>query len=373
MKRILVGAVAALMSISSFAADEAALRKYATRALPAAPDAIVSLNPIPPGAGPANFQVYTVTLKSSDEYSNAQKFMLFSPKSQQVIIGGVIALPTDTRPALERVREHVSTMLKKQFTVTIAPFPLPDGLKVVSMKRDTEHGVLTYHGFLDQSEQFLIIGLRGNLAVDPAKTLLEAIGLENAVRRGLPNAKATVIELSDFQCPSCGRAHKKLEPLISKNLNSINFLRLDLPLFEAHQWAVPAALGARAIQKVAPAKYWRYVDYIFENQEAIEKRPSFDAVLKDFVEDNDINWSAVEKTYRSKPERQAIMDQVGRAFDAGIFSTPTFIVNGQQVNFGEGTFAYEKIRIAAGVKGAPASKAPAKGAKPAAKPAVKKK
>jgi protein-disulfide isomerase len=369
MKRIVMTALAALVSISTFAADEAALRTYATKALPMAPDAVVSLDPIP-RVGPTNFQAYTLTLKSSDEYANAQKFLLYSPKTKAVIIGGVIALPTDGRPASERLREHVSAMLKKPFTVNIAPFPLPDGLKAVSMKRDTDYGTLTYHGFLDQSEQFLVIGLRGNLNTDPSRTLLDALGLENAVRRGAAKPKATVIELSDFQCPSCGRAHKKLEPLIAKNLNSIQFLRLDLPLFEAHQWAVPAALGARAINKVAPAKYWQYVDYIFENQEAIEKRP-FDDVIKDFASDHDISWSAIEKIYRSKAERQAIMDQVGRAFDAGIFSTPTFIVNGQQVNFGEGTFAYEKIRAAAGVKAAPAAKPAA--AKPAAKPAAKKK
>jgi protein-disulfide isomerase len=366
MKRILMTALVTLVSVSSFAADEAALRKYVTRALPKAPDAIVTLDAIPK-VGPTNFQVYTVTLKSTDEYANAQKFLLYSPKTQQVIVGGVIALPTDTRPAADRIRDHVSNMLKKQFTVTVAPFPLQDGLKAVAMKRDTEFGTLTYRAFLDQSEQFLIIGLRGNLGVDPSKTLLDSLGLENAVRRGSPNAKATVIELSDFECPSCGRAHKKLEPMISKNLSSIQVLRLDLPLFEAHKWAVQAALGARAINKVAPAKYWQYVDYVFENQEGIEGRGSFDDVLKDYAEDHDISWPAIEKIYRSKSERQAIMDQVGRAFDAGIFSTPTFIVNGQQVNFGEGTFAYDQIRMAAGIKAAPAA-----AAKPPAKPAKKK-
>ena len=30
-----------------------------------------------------------------------------------------------------------------------------------------------------------------------------------------------------------------------------------------------AALGARAIQRVAPAAYWEYVDHIFKNQERI--------------------------------------------------------------------------------------------------------
>jgi protein-disulfide isomerase len=330
------------------------------RALPKAPDAVLTLEEVPK-AGPTNFRVYTVAIKSSDEYGNTQKFLLYSPKSKAVIIGGVIALQQgDPRPATERIRDHVNNMLKQDFAVSIAPFPLPDGLRVVSMKRETEHGSLTYHGYIDQSEQFLIVGLRGNLNTDPSKVLLDALGLENAVRRGSAVGKATIIELSDFECPSCGRAHKKLEPIFSKNLGAINFYRLDLPLFEAHRWAVPAAMGARAINKVAPAKYWDYVNYIFDNQEQIEARTSFDAVFKEYIEDRDMNWAAIEKIYRSKSEKQALMDQVGRAFDAGIFSTPTFIVNGQLLNFGEGTYATEVMRTAVGAPAAkPAAKKPA--------------
>ena len=361
-----MGIALVCVSVSASAAtgvDEAAIKKYALRALPKAPDAVLTLEAIPK-AGPTNFNVYTVAIKSSDEFSNSQKFLLYSPKTKQIILGGVIALPPDPRPAVDRIRDHVSSMLKKEFTVTIAPFPLQDGLKMVSMKRDTEHGTLTYHGYVDQSEKFIIIGLRGNLSIDPAITLTEALGLQNAVRRGNAAGKATIIELSDFQCPSCARAHKKLEPLISKNLGSINFYRLDLPLFEAHKWSVPAALGARAIQRVAPAKYWDYVNYIFENQEQIEARNAFDAVFKEYIEDRDISWAAVEKIYSSKAERQLLIDQVGRAFDAGIFSTPTFIVNGQTLNYGEGAFAYDVISKAAGAKTP---------AKPAAKPGAAKK
>jgi hypothetical protein len=79
-----------------------------------------------------------------------------------------------------------------------------------------------------------------------------------------------------------------------KNLGKMNYVRIDLPLFEHHEWSVPAAMGARAIQRVAPTKYWQYVDYVFKNQEVIGKR-KFDEVFKEFAEDHDLDWAALQQ------------------------------------------------------------------------------
>ena len=56
-----------------------------------------------------------------------------------------------------------------------------------------------------------------------------------------------------------------------------------------------------------------------------------------------------QKIYSSKTERQALLDQVSRAFAAGIASTPTFIVNGQIMGFGpDGAFTIDAIKSAVG-------------------------
>ena len=124
---------------------------------------------------------------------------------------------------------------------------------------------------------------------------------------------------------------------------------MDLPLFDHHEWAVPAAMGARAIQRVAPSKYWSYVNYVFGDQETIGKQ-NFDKVLQNFCEDHDIDWAKVEKIYKSPAERAALLDQVSRAFDAGVNSTPTYIINGQMIGYGpSGSYTMSAIRSALGV------------------------
>jgi protein-disulfide isomerase len=357
MKRALLALI--LVAASTLTAQQrvdsnTALRDYASKVLPRCPGGTITLEPL--GAvGPANFNAYVVTMRSSDQYCGSQKYLLHSPKSQQVLMGTVIPLPNDGRPTHVRISQEATKLLNSPMKATIAPFALPDGLKAVAITKETPYGPFSYNGFVDQSEKFLLVAFRGSLTTDPAKSMRDALGAATAAHRG--TGKVEILELSDFQCPTCAKAHEKLEPLIKQHLGKISYIRIDLPLFDHHEWSVHAAMGARALQKVAPAKYWSYVDYVFKNQEQIGKRGNFDLVLKEWLEDNDVSWADVNKVYSSKSERTALLEQVSRAFAAGIASTPTFIVNGQIMGFGpEGTFTIDAIKGAVGAPTAAAKK-----------------
>lgn len=355
MKRALLATAVALFPFCAVAqmapSLDSALTNFATRSLAKCPDARISVTPMGAG-GPSGFAVYTLTQESSDPSCQRKTYLLFSQATSQVLIGTIFTLDQNSKPIAERVSDVAGVALKEKVVTTVAPVPLPDGIHAVSIMKQSKEagGGFTYHGFVDSSNNYLIVGTRGNLHSDPGQTLINSIGLAGAVRRGNPKSKVQIIELSDFQCPTCGRAHKKVEPIIARNLDKVDYYRLDLPLFEHHEWALNAALGGRALAKVAPAKYWAYVNFVFENQETIGKQP-FDTVLKNFVDDNDVNWKAVEKIYSSPAEKKALIEQVSRAFDNGIISTPTYIINGQILGFGpEGTFTIDAIKQAIGVK-----------------------
>lgn len=364
MKRAFLAAALLTFVASSFPASgqsrdpNASLKAYAARVVPRCADATTTFEPLK-SAGPVNFSTFVLTIRSEkDKYCGSQKYVLHSPKTQQVLIGTIVPLPNDKRPANVRISEETTRLLGKPATANISPFPLPDGLKAVAVMRQTPFGPFAYNGFVDASQQFLIIGFRGLLTTDPAKTIRDALGAGAAARRGNAAAKVEILEVSDFQCPTCARAHEKIEPIIQKNLSRINYVRIDLPLFEHHEWALPAAMAARALQRVAPGKYWQYVDYVFKNQEQISKR-KIDDVVREWMNDNDVDWPAVQKIYNSNVERQVLLEQVSRAFAIGVASTPTFVVNGQIMGFGpDGAFTIDAINKA--IAAAPAAKKSAK-------------
>lgn len=339
-----LAALFAAASLSAAPADLAQLESYASKGMQRCPNGRFTVDPILQNP-PAGFQLYRVSQTSSDEHCRAQQYLLYSPASEQTVLGRIIYLAPDGRSIETRVAEYASQIVKAPVVVKFVPIGLPDGLRQVMITKETPYGPFSYQGFVDSSEKFLIIGMRGNLKEDPKKTLVAALNIDSGVRRGNAASKVDIVEISDFQCPTCARAHEKLEPLFAKNLKKIRYTRLDLPLFEHHDWAIFAALGARAIQRVAPASYWTYVDQVFKNQEKISKA-DFDNFLKNFASDHDLDWAAIERVYRSKSERQAVLDQGSRLFAVGIVSTPTFLVNGQIVGFGDGTFAYQAIEQA---------------------------
>jgi protein-disulfide isomerase len=324
------------------AVDMSKVKAYVTKTMPRCPNSTVAFDPIP-GRGPASFQVYRAVMTSSEENCSAQKFVLYSPATDQTIVGSIIALPSGENPIHERLSSHTSKLLNADIKAQIAPLGLPDGLKQVSLIKQTEYGPFSYVGYLDGSERFLIVGMRGKLNEDPGVTLRKAIKADTAARRGNGAAKIEIIEISDFQCPTCARAHEALEPLFASNLGKIRYTRIDLPLFEHHKWSLQAALGSRAMQRVAPAKYWDYVDVVFRNQANLDEK-NFDKFFKDWVADNDLNWASIAKIYSSASERKALLEDVSNLFNAGVNSTPTFIVNGQPLGYGNGTFAHEFMK-----------------------------
>jgi protein-disulfide isomerase len=350
MMRKLIVLAAALAAPSLFAAPptSAQVKTYVEHAFAQCPAQSFTVTQIQQD-GPAGFDIYKAEQKSSDEYCGSQKYFLVSPKTGQTILGTIIKLPEDSRPVHIRASEHATNVLKTPVSARIAPMLLPDGLKAIAMTRDTQFGQFSYNGFIDASERFMMIGMRGNINEKPEQTLREQLGLANGAQRGSAKSKTEIIELSDFECPTCGRAHKMLEPIVSKNVSKVNYIRLDLPLFEHHEWALQAAMGARALQRVAPAKYWEYVNDVFANQQKLTVQ-SIDDFVKNWMTDRDIDWNAINAIYSSKSDRQALLDQVSRAFAVGIASTPTYIINGQAMGFGpEGEYTVNAVRKALGL------------------------
>lgn len=331
MTRLLSLAFVALLPLPLFAAD-AKLEKYVERSLQNCPGSKISLERVDQ-PGPAGFILYRATQTSTDSRCGRAAYAMVSPASGQIIFGDIFPLTDDGRAPEERLREFGTSKLKKNVDVRIDPASLPDGIRKVTILTPSAAGPFGHGGFLDSSRKYLIIGRRGTLQTDPGKSLLDAIGMSSAVVRGNKAAKVQIVELSDFQCPTCKRAHDLMEKIIPANLDKISYSRLDLSIFEHHDWSLQAALAARAIQKVAPQHYWKFVDHIFDNQEVINKAIA-DTVVRDFVEDHGIDWKKFEPLFRSTSERNALLTQIAAAYDNGIFATPTFIVNGQVIGYG---------------------------------------
>jgi protein-disulfide isomerase len=102
--------------------------------------------------------------------------------------------------------------------------------------------------------------------------------------RGNPNAKVTVINFDDFECPYCARMHQTLFPsTLERYKDSVRFIYKDNPLAEIHPWAVHAAVDANCLAIQNSGAFWSYVDYLHNHGQEVngdnqDLAKSFDAL-----------------------------------------------------------------------------------------------
>jgi len=153
--------------------------------------------------------------------------------------------------------------------------------------------------------------------------------------RGNPNAKVTVIEFSDFQCPFCQRGAATMEELLKKYPNDVKLAFKHLPL-GFHEHARPAAKAAMAAGK--QGKFWEMHDAFFKNQGKLGK-DYFTTVAKELG----LNIEQFEKDMASPEIEKQIAEDEALAKKHGIEGTPGFFVNGVAVRGAYPISHFEKI------------------------------
>ena len=165
----------------------------------------------------------------------------------------------------------------------------------------------------------------GAAATEPSKAAPVA---SNDITYGPKDAKLTVIEYSDFQCPFCAEYAKWLTQLRAKYGDRVQFVFRNYPLSD-HQWATLAAKVGYAAW--LQGKFWEMHDLLFKNQDewaaSADPRPYFDAYAKSLGLDM--------KKFHTDADAQSTTDfikqQAAEGKKAGVTHTPWFVIGGKSV------------------------------------------
>jgi protein-disulfide isomerase len=161
----------------------------------------------------------------------------------------------------------------------------------------------------------------GRPQIDPNK--IYNIPLTDAHPKGPKNAKVTIVEFSDFQCPFCKQANPMLEEVL-KNNKDVNLVFKQFPLTSIHPQAMPAAKAVVAAGK--QGKFWEMHDIVFENNRALSNDN-----LKEYAGKIGLDVAKWEKDFAS-PEVQAQVDrEMQEARAADVTGTPTIFVGGKRL------------------------------------------
>jgi protein-disulfide isomerase len=140
--------------------------------------------------------------------------------------------------------------------------------------------------------------------------------------RGAPNAKYTLVEYADFQCPYCARSFEVVEALRARYGANLRVVFKHLPL-EIHPEALPAALYMEAIALQSPERAWQFHDVLFQNQDKLGAE-FYEAVARQMG----LDMARLAVDVKSDRVRAAVVTDANEARRLGITGTPAFVLNG---------------------------------------------
>lgn len=161
--------------------------------------------------------------------------------------------------------------------------------------------------------------------------------------KGDENAKITLIEYADFECPYCARAYQSLAALMPKYGKDVRLVYRHFPLTDMHPDAQPAAEASEAAG--AEGKFWEMHDALFEGQDDLS-----DDAITDMAQDIGLDAGKFQDAWQSGKFAKRVESDAATASQAGVHRTPTFFINGVQFD-GDSDEASLDAALGAALKG----------------------
>jgi protein-disulfide isomerase len=234
----------------------------------------------------------------------------------------------------EKLKDFLWTAMRTNFDIQVTRSHTRDGLYKVTLNQLFEGGKVPMEGEVDPEGKVFFLGHFTPLDSSPADLLKPfAPHMAKAPTEGGAAAKVTVVEFSDFECPSCKNASGYLDPILKQYGADVKYVRYDTPLMMMHPWALSAAVAGRAIYKQKPEAFWAYKKQVYENQDKLSAF-TIDEFARHFVQDHELDLKKYDADVASAEVRGEILNGVGAAFANNVMSTPTYMVNGRFVDPG---------------------------------------
>tara|TARA_Y100001937_G_scaffold61180_3_gene83783 strand:+ start:57927 stop:58826 length:900 start_codon:yes stop_codon:yes gene_type:complete len=145
--------------------------------------------------------------------------------------------------------------------------------------------------------------------------------------RGNPEAKVTVVEFSDFDCPYCVRIQPTAQKIREKYGDRIKWVFKDFPLNQIHPEAMGRHVAANCVRKLEPDKYWDFFDTMFDETKLEQTRVENGA--KKLALSLGVDEAKFDECV-ANPEMQAeVMGDIEQGEKVGVRGTPSFYIDGE--------------------------------------------
>lgn len=152
------------------------------------------------------------------------------------------------------------------------------------------------------------------------------VNVGDAPFKGDSDAKVTIVEFSDFQCPFCSKGAQVLTALEKKYGNKVKIVFKNYPL-PFHAQARIAAEASLCANEQSVKSFWKMHDAMFTDQSKLDKDNLIATAKKAGVKEAEFKACLESGKYKAKVD-----SDVAEGAALGIKSTPTFFINGKLIS-----------------------------------------
>jgi len=139
--------------------------------------------------------------------------------------------------------------------------------------------------------------------------------------RGSKDAKVTIVEWADFQCPFCVRVNPTLDKVAKEYGDKVRFSFKHLPL-SMHAKARAAHEASEAAHR--QGKFWEMHDLIFASPKDLSP-----ATYLRYAGEMGLDIDQYKSDISSTSVRKVVDDDLAMARKLGVSGTPSFFINGR--------------------------------------------
>lgn len=170
----------------------------------------------------------------------------------------------------------------------------------------------------------------------PTRKLLDdpvPIRVAGSPELGPQNAKITLVEFSDFQCPYCVKAVDELHAVMQAYPQQVKLIFKEFPLDQHSQAALAADAAIAAHHQ---GKFWQMHDALFANRNRITR-----ASVQGLAAGMGLDVKRFMAELDSPATRKEVDKDIDDGQRAGVEGTPTIFIDGQRYN---GSLALSAIK-----------------------------
>jgi protein-disulfide isomerase len=185
--------------------------------------------------------------------------------------------------------------------------------------------------YVSEDGQHIVSGDVYNINKNPFQANLDKVTTADQPTFGPANAPVTIVEFGDLECPDCRMEAPVLRHNVTETFgDKVRVYFKDYPLESIHPWARAAAIDARCVYHQNAQTFWKFYDWIYDNQQEIEPDTLNSKVLA-WAGQNGLDAAKLGNCIETKATEPEVNRSIAEGQALGIRGTPTLFINGRKI------------------------------------------